>query len=58
MGLTLRLPFPSVGATENVILLAASAEGTDPSGEVPFEVERARGDAGEEIDTEQLDLFG
>jgi len=37
---------------------AASAEGTDPSGEVPFEVERARGDAGEEIDTEQLDLFG
>jgi len=37
---------------------AASAEGADPSGEVPFEVERARGDAGEEIDTEQLDLFG
>ena len=28
VGLTLRLPFPSVGATENVILLAASAEGT------------------------------
>lgn len=28
VGLTLRLPFPSVGATENVILLAVSAEGT------------------------------
>ena len=28
MGLSLRLPFPSVGATENVILLAVLAEGT------------------------------
>lgn len=27
-GIALRLPFPSVGATENVILLAAAAEGT------------------------------